>query len=275
MAVAPSAGRGAPSPASSVPRVPRWALAAGLGVGGALVVALVGTGVIPLFVGSPGASVPYSTADRAATASLAPPANGSWALVGALGLDDRSAGTVAVANLTAALSSGCTATPLAGAPAAGELYLPAFAGAFSAGVAPVWLVLFEAATGGPYAVVAVLNGSAAPLVELSGGSCELEGGGVHVLPAGAVDSPPVAQNVWSAAGSSWTAVDPSLTSVLFAVAGGGTYDGISISATWAVLYAPCDPLLGGPTPATGYLAVVGLTSAAVEETLGTTVDCPA
>jgi hypothetical protein len=155
-----------------------------------------------------------------------------------------------------------------------SLLIPAFHGSFASGLSPFWIVLLNGSARGPVLVVEVQGSAAAVLAEVGGAGCPLGGPSDRQLPSGTVDSPVVAATAWSDLGSGWVSGDPALNSLTMAVFGAGTYDGLALPSLWAVAYTPCDPLLGGPSVQTGFVAGFDLTSGNLTGSLTENVDCP-
>ncbi len=222
--------------------------------------------------GTLGSSIPYSDARSLGGAAANGYLPGPWVVVGAMGLDERTGTTVSEANLTSLMGSNCTLTPIVGA--GSSLVVPAYSGSFSAGVAPLWAVLFGE-SGGPVLLVLVLNATAHAAATLSGSACST-GVASHALPNDTADSPVAAAAAWSYAGQSWAgAAGSSVQGMVMLALGGGTFEGTSYGASWITAYVPCDPLVGG-TVATPADVVVALLSSGLPLLSAThDVDCPA
>jgi len=251
-----------------------WETAVPLAVGIGVVATLVATGVIDWHPAASN-SVAFREAESLSLTAVSSGLGGSWSVLGAVGFDDRTATTVTASDLTDLLGSNCTASPLPGAPLSLSLVIPAFSGSFGQGVAPLWIVFVTSGSGGSFVVVEVAGGSASPLAKIGGTNCSFTRGTAQPLPATTVDSPLVAGTTWSEMGSSWVRVEPDLTSVTLAAFGAGTYLGVVESGVWAVIYAPCNPLLGGSVEETALLAAFNLTSGDLTASFSHGLDCPA
>ncbi|HTT15752.1 MAG TPA: hypothetical protein VMH49_00110 [Thermoplasmata archaeon] len=198
-----------------------------------------------------------------------------WVAGGAVGVDARLPTSVPVASLSSDLGSNCTLGPVGTSELPSQLEIPAFAGSFASGVAPLWIVLLVPGSGGGVAVAAVRSGAPTVVGEVGGAGCALLDAGYTPLPAGTVDSPAVASLAWSAAGHDYVTADPNLTTVAFAVFGGASVTSLGLSGVWAVVYAPCDPILGGTTSEPSDIATMNLTTGALLDfTANVDLDCP-
>jgi len=282
-AVAPAAGASPPgslSPPLSLATVGRpptrphwWTVAVGVAAAVAVVLAIVLWGASAPASGS-GTGVPFSRAEATALSAVGGRAGGSWTAIGAVGLDERSTLSVPTSDLVQLLGSACTVGPWNGTSPPSVVTVPAFSGSFSSGFAPLWLLFENDATTGALVLVEVLNGSASPLAEVSGTGCSVSSVGAHSLPATTVDSPVVAKAAWTDDGSSWVSGDPALSSLTLAAFGGGKYSGVAYSSLWAVVYSPCDPLLGGSTQEPIFVATFNLTTGALGLAVPYHIDCP-
>jgi hypothetical protein len=219
-----------------------------------------------------GTGVPFSKAEAASLAALASPAGPSWSVLGAVGLDERTAGTLSTANLSKVLGANCTASGWNGTVLPSSLTVPVFSGSFASGVSPLWLVFLAATTAPTYAIVEVLNGSAVPVANVQGTGCGVAAD--QPLPKGALDSPVVAATAWNQDGEGWVQQDPGLTSLTMAAFGGGTYAGVAYSSLWGFVYSPCDPLAGGTVEKSVFIAALGLTTGTVSLAFSYHLDCP-
>jgi len=122
--------------------------------------------------------------------------------------------------------------------------------------------------------VAVLNGTAQPLAAIQGAHCPLTDGSAPPLPTGTSDSPAVAGKAWDDFGRSWVSVEPSLTSMTMVAFAGGVLYGVPAPGAWAMIYSPCDPLVGGSTSQTAFIAGYNLTSGALEGSFTHALQCP-
>jgi len=282
-AAAPATGPSAPassgppvSPATvgrSPSRPPWWTVAAGVAVAVVVFLSVVLWGASAPASGS-GPGVPFSRAEAAAMSAVGGRAGGSWVAIGAVGLDERSTVSVPTSDLVQLLGTACTVGPWNGTMPPSVVTVPAFSGSFSSGFAPLWLLFENDATTGALVLVQVLNGSASPLAEISGSGCSVSSAAAHALPATTVDSPVVARAAWTDDGSAWVTGDPALSSLTLAAFGGGKYSGIAYSSLWAVVYSPCDPLLGGSTQQPIFVATFNLTTGALGLAVPYHIGCP-
>ncbi len=239
------------------------------------ILALIFTGVLPLFGTNGPTGLTFADAGRAALASAGQSLGGTWQVLGGVGLDDRVSSVLTVGNLSSTMYPNCTPTPLSGAPLSGELVVPTFAGTFSSGLAPFWLVQLEGSVSGPFVLVAVEEQNTLPLLEASGTGCLTPGTLPQPIPNGTVDSPVAAATAWGSAGSSWTRTDPALSSLTMGVYGPGSLRSVAYSGAWTFVYAPCNPLAGGSVNETAFWAQVNLTTGAYLAGLSTSIACPA
>lgn len=241
----------------------------------AVVAALFATGTIPWRRAASVSGVDFARARSAAESATGAELGGSWLASGGVGVDVRLPTSVPTTNLTSVVGTNCTASALPGGTLPSQLLVPPFAGSFGSGLAPFWLFVLAESSTKEVVVTEVLNGTATPLATVGGAECAVNGPVDHPLPAATVDSPAVAGLAWQAAGQEYVSGNPSLTTVALAAFAGGTYSGISIPGLWAVVYAPCDPLLGGTVAESADVAAMNLTSGAlIGFGSGVTVDCP-
>ena len=243
-----------------------------MGVG--IVAALLGTGVIPWDHSTAHGVVALHQAVSASLAAVASTLGGSWSVVGAIGFDERTATNLSVSNISELLGANCTATPWLGGALPPSLVVPPFSGSFGSGLAPLWIVFVTDTSGGSIVVVEVLHGSAVPLAQVGGAHCQASGTKAHPLPATTVDSPVVAGTAWDELGSSWVKVEPNLTSLTMAAFGAGSYAGVAEPGVWGIVYSPCNPLQGGSTPQTAFLAVFNLTTGGLTDSFSHGLECP-
>jgi hypothetical protein len=224
-----------------------------------VVVAVLWSGVLGTGRGSPGLSVPFSDARSLAETAADGFLPGSPVVVAALGLDERTGTTAHLTNLTGLLGANCTFTPLPGRGSTTNVTVPAYSGAFSAGLAPFWAVLLSESSGGAATLVLVVNATALPVATVSGAGCLAGGLGSQPLPADTADSPTAAAAAWSFAGQDWSsAAGSSVQGVAMIAIGGGSFEGTTYEASWLTAYLPCDPLAGGTvsTPADVVVALL-------------------
>lgn len=268
----PPAPEGAGEHPSAPPRRKAIAIAAAFGAVLVVLLLLV-AGILPGFTGpSPAEGLSYAEAAPMALAGIPAGFAAHPIALAAVGIDSRTGGQVnlsTVANATA----NCTVTELAGFPTAGLLSLPAFSGGFDTGRAPLWVFGFEAAAGGPYAVVAVGADGASALVTATGTGCSSLLTGVRPLPSQVVDSPAAASSAWNNGGSNYVGHTANV-STLTMVAEGGLTTGLLTSPLWVFFYGPCSPLSGGNVSRPAYLVGVSLSSASFQVSFTTTERCP-
>lgn len=247
-------------------------MASGLGAV-AVVALLLATGVLPLGAAGPWENgITYLRAEELAAGAVPPPYTGATSVLAAVGVASRTGGTLPVSALAAYLSSNCTVTPLGGYPFDGEMAVPVFYGSFGAGRSPFWVVVFQTSSSGPYIVTAVTDGMAEPVAELSGPACAPSGYAVNPLPDGVVDSPTAARAAWDAEGAGYAEYLGASTLVMAAF--GGTSGLPYFPPLWLLVYAPCDPVLGGTSPAPAGFVALSLTTAAPLFTTVQNVGCP-
>lgn len=217
--------------------------------------------------------MPFSRAASASVVSVSSVVGGSWTVVGAAGLVERTPTTVSTANVSALLGATCAASPWNGTSIPAVLSVPTYSGGFDSGVAPFWLVFLANAATGTYVLVEVLNGTAAPLAKIGGTGCGGSGTSGRSLPSGTVDSPVAARTVWADAGNGWVDQDPGLTSLTMGAFGGGSYLGMSYPGVWGFVYSSCNPLGGGSTQQPAFVAAVNLTTGLLTAAFSYHVDC--
>jgi hypothetical protein len=240
-----------------------------------VVVALFWSGVLGTGRGSPGLSVPFSEARSLAEAAANDYLPGSPVVVAALGLDERTGTTVQLTNLSSLLGASCTFTPLPGRGSTANVTVPAFAGAFSAGLAPFWAVLLSAGSGASATLVLVVNATALAVATVTGPGCLATVGGSSGLPEDAADSPTAAAAAWSYAGQGWsTAAGSSVQGMAMLAIGGGSFEGTTYEASWLTVYLPCDPLAGGSVATPAEVVVALLSSGFPLVSATHDVDCP-
>lgn len=182
----------------------------------------------------------WTAADKAANSIP----GGPWELVAAVGFAPATASETS-GNST--LASGCTVTP-AGGTITTSVYVPAFAGSFSAGAATWWGMFYLEPSTRHVLLVEVTDGTATPLL-IASGTCLSAYQNLSAVPPAIVDSSAAAATLWNDGGSAFVSAHPGLSLNLeMAIAGGGTFDGYSLpGATWLLDYTPCPPLgLTGP-----------------------------
>jgi len=221
------------TPASAPPRTGRWVAVVVVVAVVAFLLGVFGSGLIlPGHSSSNGNhSTPPPTVitdltyrEAAPLASAKANASGTgWAEVAGLGVDLGSPLSIASIGGLA----GCDAPPL---------YVPAFAGPLTSGLAPFWLFYFAQNAGSfdpSLLLITVTNGTAATLVDFPSGSvCSTNEASLAVVPSGVLDSPGIVASAGAAGGTSFLAGDPE-AGVLFEVAGSTT------GAQWIVEYDPC------------------------------------
>ncbi len=238
-----------------------------------VVLLLLISGVFPgLFGPSSVPGIPYSTAEPRALEALPAGFSANPIVLAGVGIDSRTATTLNLSTLANATTN-CSVTQLSGYPASGLLPVPSFSGGFDSGRAPLWVVAFAAASGGPYALVAVDEGATAPLVTAAGTGCGSLLSGVRALPSTFADSPAAAGSAWANGGSSFVG-HSSNASALTMIATGGQTSGLFTSPLWVFVYGACTPLAGGTVGHAGYLVTVSLVSAAFQLATTWTVNCP-
>ena len=271
---------GTPGGPSSTPRSPRrvrrawWKAVLAAAVAAGIVAALLGTGVIPWGRSTANGSVAFLRADSKSLAAVAQALGGSWSVLGAVGFDERTAEDLSVSNVSRLVGANCTLAALPGGTLPAALVVPSFPGSFGSGLAPMWIVFVTDLGAGSVVAVEVLDGSAVLLGQIDGTHCPSGSLGGHPLPATTVDSPVVAGTAWNEMGSSWVKADPSLTSLTMAAFGAGSYAGVAEPGVWGIVYSPCNPLLGGSTPQTAFLAVFNLTTGGLTDSFSHGLDCP-
>jgi hypothetical protein len=243
---------------------------------GAVVLVLIGTGILPLF--PPTAAwegIPYSRAYTLANDSVPAGLGIHGKVLIATAIDARNATTLSPSALVANATANCTVTNLSGLPPSGQLYVPPFAGSFSAGIAPWWIFVFEAGANGPFAIVAVVNTTAFALAELSGPKCTTSSAGLDPLPSGVVDSPTAALAAWNGTGAGYVGAHPNATTLTMTAFGGITVIVPVYPASWLFVYGSCSPLAGGSVSSTARVATVGLTSGSFVSGAPYSIHCPA
>ena len=270
---------GVPAGSAPPPRAPpRQRRLAGWGAGTAIAVVVVvltaalWTGARPSTVS--GSGVPFSQAEATSVAAVVAAVGGSWTVLGAVGLDERTTSSVPTSNVSDLLGANCTASGWNDSALVPTLPVPVFSGSFASGRAPFWLVYLAPSAPGPFALVEVLNGSAIPLARVGGTGCAGGVAGDRSLPPATVDSPAVAETAWSADGQSWVQTDPNLTSLALAAFGGGSYSGVAYPGLWGIVYSPCNPFLGGTVEEPMFVAVLNLTTGAMNLPFTYHLDCP-
>lgn len=249
-----------------------------LAVAAAVVATLIVSGVIPLQPKPATGGVPFSDARAASLAALAHLSGGPWTtVVGAVGVDVPTGTNVSAANATSLLGTNCTLGPVNGTPVASTLHVSAFSGQFDSGLAPFWLVILTNGTKTGFVAVDVEDQNATAFATLAGDGCLPSGSSAKTLPEVMLDSPSAAGDAWNDFGNGWAAADHNLTSQLMVAYPGGSFEGfpIQIPAVWAMVYAPCNPLLGGSSSEPGFIAAVGLTSGSPLDGISHDVSCPA
>src|SRR5208282_496191 len=190
-----------------------------------------------------GAAVPFSSARSLGTQAGAP--HGTWNLYTAIGVDLANATSVPL-NVT--VGSNCTLTPYSG-PLPSSLTIPAFTGNLASGVASEWLLSFLQPGTGSELAVAVTNGVANLVLELSGPSCSNLNGTLSPIPSTIVYSPAAASAVAAAGAAAFLQAHSSgvsLEMVLFP----GTLipPQFSSSPEWIFAYSTCPLDLTGTPP---------------------------
>jgi hypothetical protein len=167
-------------------------------------------------------AITYAQAQTLADAKANTTGSG-WQVVVGEGIDSPHE---ALLNLA---SSGCPAP---------TLFVPAFSGSASQGVAPVWLFEYVAdasALSPPSMILAVSNGTASIYTQTPQGTyCDEGLSGYQPLPSSMPTSPVIAAAAASAGGASYLADDPGATVVLGVIAGQ-----LSSPALWEVEYSAC------------------------------------
>lgn len=244
---------GAPGP-SPPPRRTHIGLIAGVSVLVVVIVLVAGlwaAGVGPFSrTSNGGGDVTFSEAASSAEAAAQSQPGGPWTLAGGEGLLTEASVSENVTNLTGAFGSedGCSSTLLAGVGT--QLSLPGSTASASAGTASGWSILFLGSAS--LLLVAVIGGSATPLLTIGGSSCEIFSVGAKIaLPSGYVDSSTAASDAYSDGGSAF-ASNHSTFDTTFEIAGATsfTFEGVHISepATWTVEMTNCN--LGSGSSAT-------------------------
>jgi hypothetical protein len=252
-----------------LPPTPRrgWRRPIVIGLVVAVILAVVLAGIVFLAAGTSGTSdIPFSTARHLADARAAGISNSTGNLVLAVGIDQP---TVTSVSLGKAAAANCTAAPFPGAPTSGNLAIPSSTASFSAGVAPLWVMLYDGKVSSTWILIVVTSGSATPIATLSGTACAAELGGLHAITSGFVDSPVAASASWSGGGP-YTGAAMSMVAV-----GGGTYNGTPIGPSWLLYYAPCGILSTGPGVSTvAIVADVGGTTGTFVGSITHATSCP-
>ncbi len=280
----PSAGGAASgAPAGSGPAGPvrgRRAHSAAIEVGVVaavavvVLVALLWSGLLGSSAGAPSLSIPYSDARSLAEASAEPYLPAGPLVLAAFGLDLRTATTVSEANLSSLIGDNCSLSPVLAGGLTSSLVVPAYGGAWSAGVAPFWAVLLGESPGDTVLLVLVLNATAEPVATVSGSACLSGDAASSALPSDTADSPTAAADAWSYAGQSWSnARGSTVDAVVMAAVDGGSYDGLTYSASWLTGYLPCDPLIVGSVATPAELVLASLTTGSPQLSLTHDVDC--
>lgn len=273
----PAVPGGGPSPPVGGRRRRRswWEAAVPVAVAVAVVAALFATGVIALHHGSSTNAIAFHRAEADSLAATADGLGGTWTAIGGFGLDERSVTTVPTSDLAGLLGTDCVATPLDGQAPPTAVIVPSYSGSFGSGLSPFWVLFVTNSTPGVYVVVEVLNGTAEAIAQVGGSGCSFTGTTAVPLPDGILDSPAIASAAWDDLGQSWVTTAPNLTSVALGAFGGGTSSGVAVPGYWAVVYAPCDPLLGGSVQDSAFIALFNLTVGSLVDAFSHAVDCPA
>jgi hypothetical protein len=244
----PDAG---PPPPASPPRSPwyrrRTALVAII-VAAALVAA--GTTVYllerPKAASQPSGPLTFGQASSVAESAASHYASGDWQpIAGVAALTSAQVliplGLLGANASSAAKTANCT---LSWVEPPANLTVPAYTGAVSAGVSPDWGVVLTKAGAG-LLIVAVIDGSAEPIVAL-GGECATIGVLLGSL-TGTVDSPAIAASAQAQGGSAFLAAHPGAL-VEMSVLGG--FPLLGSPAEWTVNYTSCSLFASGGTSAT-------------------------
>jgi len=190
------------------------------------------------------AAVALSAARSVAAGSA--PLNGTWKLAGAFGLDLANATTVPL-NLTT--NPNCTVTSYSG-PLPGSLKIPSFAGNLSSGDAAEWLLEYVQASTGYETAVAVTDGAANLVVEISGPAPECVNTNATALgvPGNVVDSPAAASAVAAVGGTAFLQAHPRGVSLEMLLLSGAL--GVPLKSQWIFGYSTC-PIEFASSPPSG------------------------
>jgi hypothetical protein len=185
-------------------------------------------------------AVPYSSAESTGAQAAAP--HGTWDLASAFGLDLANAVTIPL-NLSA--EANCTVTSYAGL-LPSSLTIPSFTGNLASGVASEWLLEYLEPSTGYELAVAVTDGVANLVFEVSGPACSNTNSSM-MLPRNAVDSTTAASAVAASGGAAFLQAHPtgvSLEMLLFPEFTGEFNPGVE----WVFSYTTCPITLTSPPP---------------------------
>ncbi len=135
---------------------------------------------------------------------------GPWTLLYAEGIDARNVSSVPSVLYTP-WGFGCTLSAVGGG--ATELSVPAFTGNDSSGVAPWWILVFQAEGLGTALVVQVTGGAATPAGLLTG-NCLASERIIGSVPSSVINSPEAAASAWNETGASYLATYSNATVTL-------------------------------------------------------------
>jgi hypothetical protein len=208
-----------------------------------------------------GTAIPFSSARNVGTQAGAP--HGTWDLYGGIGLDLANATSL---PLDLSAGSNCTVTSFSG-PLPSSLTIPAFAGNLTSGAASEWLFSFLQPGTGNELAVAVTNGAANLVVELSGPSCTALNASSPSIPDTIVDSTTAASAVAAAGATAYLRAHPTgvtLEMLLLPTNLVGAHP--ASSPYWAFLYSTCAIDLNGTRPSgpLGYTFSAGVNASSGE-----------
>ncbi len=242
-----------------------------------VVAAIVVVGVVAVTLAGSGNSTngtapTYSSAARAANDAAGGVPGGPWDLVVAAGLNLATA-TTAAANAT--VGSGCSYTSPGGGPASTSMFVPRYGGSFSSGGSPWWGMIYFQPSSHDVLLVAVVNGSAQPVL-IASGTCTTTFENYTLIPSHVVDSSTAASVVWNTGGSTFLSTHSNLTfNRAVGLLGGGKQCVVTTGPCWLVEYTPCNPISQsnptGNVPV--FYAVVSGTTGSVIAALPSTSTC--
>jgi hypothetical protein len=184
----------------------------------------------------------------------------TWSLLFAVGLEAPTGETAALAVSDLGISN-CSIAPASGAPS--NLTLPAFVGNRTSGEAPLWEFFYQNFSTGSVAVVAVENGQATVLGNITTPECSSIFNILGTIPAQVLNSPAAGAAV-AANASAFLAAHPT-SSAVYGLIGPvfGNFPGSTLGAKWVVEFSTCAVTPNPTGVGAEYNATVNATSGAV------------
>lgn len=237
-----------------------------------VIAALAATGNLPFGSKSsaPPTDLTFSQASSAASSRSGSVSGGPWYGVVAVAVLSRATILEPATNLTSVLADlNCTSHWISGQPS--NVAIPATPTSAGTGTSAFWTVVLKNTTN-VLLLETVSQGSASPVLTLTGANCSEAAGYLVSFGGGLQDSPSVVAAANAAGGASFLAEYPNATE-FWGILGGLTYGIISTSAEWGVEYTSCSLPGGADSEGAVFNATVGGTSGVVTSHASGEVDC--